>query len=57
MESQPIPLPRERDQVIMEIFFRKILNMNTIRSLSQCRGALEIIFLSDVMTVDGQYLE
>jgi hypothetical protein len=30
MESQPIPLPRERDQVVMEILFRKNLDTNTI---------------------------
>jgi hypothetical protein len=57
MESQPIPLPRERDQVVMEVIFGKNLDKNTIRSLSQCRGALEIIFISDMMTADGQYLE
>jgi hypothetical protein len=57
MESQPILLPRERDQVIMEILFGKILHTNTIQSLSQHRGALEIIFLSDMMTADRQCLE
>jgi hypothetical protein len=34
MESQPIPLPRERDQVVMEILFGKNLDTNTIQSLS-----------------------
>ncbi len=53
MESQPIPLPRERDQVVMEIMFGKNLAMNTIRGLSQCRGALEMIFLSDMRTANG----
>jgi hypothetical protein len=57
MESKPIPLPRERDQVVMEIMFGKNLNKNTIRSLSWCRGALEITFLSDMTVDDGQYLE
>jgi hypothetical protein len=57
MESQPILLPRERDQVVMEIMFRKNLDKNTIRSLSQCRGASEIKFLLDMTMADGQYLE
>jgi hypothetical protein len=57
MESQPITLPRERDQVVMEIMFGKNLATNTIRSLSHCRGALEIIFLSDMTTANGQYLD
>jgi hypothetical protein len=57
MESQPIPLPRERDQVVMEILFGKNLNTNTILSLIQSGGALWIIFLSDMTTANGQYLE
>ncbi len=57
MESQPIPLPKEKDQVIMEIMFGKNLNKNTIRSISQCRGALEMKFLLDMTTVNGQFLE
>jgi hypothetical protein len=36
MECQPIPLPRERDQVVMELIVGKTLAKNTIRSLSQC---------------------
>jgi hypothetical protein len=55
IESQPIQLPRERDQIVMEILFGKNLDRNMIRSLSRCKGALEIIFLSDMMTADGQY--
>jgi hypothetical protein len=57
MESQSILLPRERDQVVMKILFEKKVATNTIRSLSQCRGALDIIFLSDMTTANGQYLE
>jgi hypothetical protein len=57
MESQPILLLRERDQVVMEIMFGKNLATNRIRSLSQWKGALEIIFLLDMTTANGQYLE
>jgi hypothetical protein len=57
MESQPIPLPRERDQVVMEIMFGKNLTKNMTRSLSRCRGASEIIFLLDMTMSNGQYLE
>jgi hypothetical protein len=53
MESQTILLPRERDQVVMEVMFGKNLATNMIRSLSQCRGVLGIIFLSDMMMADG----
>jgi hypothetical protein len=50
-------LPRVRDQVVMEILFGKNLDTNTIWSLSRCRGALEIIFLSDMTTANRRYLE
>ena len=57
MECASIMLPRERDQVNMELIIGKNLDKNTIRSLSKCRGALEIIFLSDMTTADRRYLE
>jgi hypothetical protein len=57
MYFSTIPLPRERDQVLMEIFFTGDLSPETIRSIGRCRGALEAIFLSDVTTADGQYLK
>jgi hypothetical protein len=46
-----------RDQVVIEILFGKNLNTNTLRSLSRCGEALEIIFLSDMTTVNWRYLE
>jgi hypothetical protein len=57
MECATIPNPRERDQVVMELIFGKVIDKKTIRSLSRCRGSLEIIFLSDMTTADGRYLE
>ncbi len=57
MDFTTIPLPMEKDQVLMEIFFAEDLSLDMIRSLGRCRGALEVIFLSDVTKADGQYLE
>jgi hypothetical protein len=57
MEYPSIPSPRERDQVVMELIVGKVLDRKMIKSLSRCRGALEIIFLSDMTTADGRYLE
>jgi hypothetical protein len=53
MEFSIISLPRERDQVLMEIFFAEVHSPETIRSLGRCRGALEDIILSDITTADG----
>ena len=57
MAYPSIALPRERDQVLMEIFQSMDLSQETILSLSRCRVSLESIFLSDITTADGRYLE
>ena len=41
----------------MEIFHSLDLSQETILSLSQCQVSLESIFLSDITTTDGRYLE
>ena len=50
-------LPRERDQVIMEIFHAEGLGPDMIRGLGRCGGALKSKFLSNITTADGRYLE
>ncbi len=57
MSFPTLPSPREQDQVIMEIFLAKDLSPATTCSLSRWRGFLEAIFLSDITTADGCYLE
>ena len=50
-------LPRERDLVLMEIFQSLDLSREMVLSLNRCSVSLESIFLSDIPTTDGQYLE
>jgi hypothetical protein len=50
-----IAFPRERDQVIMEIFLSMDLSLNSIQSLGQCRVVLEAMFLSDLTTTNGKF--
>jgi hypothetical protein len=58
MSFPTIPNLRKRNQVNMEIFFSLDLGTDTIKSLgSRCRGAMNAIFLSDISTADGRYLE
>ena len=57
MAYPSIAPPRERDQVLMEIFHSLDLSQETMLSLSLCRVSLESIFLSDITTADGLYLE
>ena len=52
-----IAIPRERDEVVMEMFFSKNLDVPTIHSLCRCRVALEVLFLLDITTADDRYLE
>ena len=49
--------PRERDQVLMEIFHSQGLSREAMQSLNRCTVSLEFIFLLDLTTVDGRYLE
>jgi hypothetical protein len=57
MTFPTIPNPREQDHIIMDIFFASDLGPDIIKSLSRCRGAMRAIFLSDLSTADGKYLE
>ena len=57
MAFPTIPLPRERDQAIMETFHAEGLHPDMILGLGRCRGVLKAIFLSDITTADGRYLK
>ena len=57
MAYPSIAPPRERDLVLMEIFASRDLSRETVLSLNRCRVSLESIFLSDISTADGRYLE
>jgi hypothetical protein len=57
MEYKEIPYPRERDKVVMDIIVAENLTRAEICSLNRCRGFLGVIFLSDMATADGKYLE
>ncbi len=57
MSYPTIALPRERDQVRMEIFLSASLGPDLIRSLGRCRVAHEALFLSDLTIADGKYLK
>jgi len=57
MKYHSLPFPQERDQVIEEIILDGALSIAEIKSLNRCRGMLQCIFLSDLVTADGRYLE
>jgi hypothetical protein len=57
MSFPTIPNLREQDHAIMDILFSQDLGSESIQSLNRCRGAMKAIFLSDISTADGRYLE
>jgi hypothetical protein len=57
MNFLSVPHQREQDQVLMDIIQEYDLTQAKIKSLNRCRGKLEAIFLSDITTAGGQYLE
>jgi hypothetical protein len=57
MKYPTIPYPRERDQVIMELALDRASSPSEIASINRYQGMLQCIFLSDVVTADGRYLE
>jgi hypothetical protein len=57
MSYPAIPNPREQDHAIMDIFFLHDLDSESIKCLNRCRGALKAIFLSDISTANGKYLD
>jgi hypothetical protein len=57
MSFPMIPNPREQDHAIMDIFFSQDLSSESIQSLNRCRGAMKAMFLLDISTADGRYLE
>jgi hypothetical protein len=57
MKHPTIPYPRERDQVIMELALDRASSPLEIATINKCQGMLQCIFLSDVVTADGRYLE
>ncbi len=52
-----IPFPRERDQLITDIFFKLNCETEEHQSLNRCHLKWECLFLSDIVTAGGRQLE
>jgi hypothetical protein len=57
MAYPSILFPWERDQLIMEKILSHNQAFSMIKSINRCKGTLEVIFLLDITTADGRYLE
>jgi hypothetical protein len=57
MKYDPIPLPREHNELVMSIIMSTGMSKESVSSMSRCWGYLGVMFLSDISTADGIYLE
>jgi hypothetical protein len=57
MSFPTIKSPIEHNQVIMEIMLSQDLDPTKIARIIRCHVYLEALFLSDITTADGKYLE
>ena len=53
----PIHFPQRRDYLIMEYAMSKGATKEDLLSISRVRGLLCSIFVSDIVTANGKYLE
>ena len=52
-----IPIPRKRDRVIMELAMELKNDKKLLKAIARVRGFLNGIFLSDIVTADGKFIE
>ncbi len=57
MKFSTIAPPQESNKVIMDIIFKYHLDTIKVARLNRFRVSLQAIFLSDITTADGKYLE
>ena len=57
MKYDELPTPRRGDVVIMELAMETGFEKEELMSMSRVKGKLGVIFLSDITTADGKYLE
>ena len=57
MSYPELPAPREQDQAIMNLVMSQVSDPAIITKLNRCRGSRKAIFLLDLVTADGRFLE
>ena len=57
MHYDKIPLPREGDELLMDVFDSTDPSEDDSKSYCRVRCSLGALFLSDIVTLDGRNLE
>jgi len=52
-----MPLPRQGDELLIDIFQRARISESTLRSLNRCRIVWHLLFLSDMVAANGRQIE
>ena len=54
---EPIPVPRNKDACIMEMFVELGIQGEQLKQINRCRKRQEAIFLSDITMANGGSIE
>ena len=57
LSYETMELPRERDMIIMVWIMSACDDMDKLMAVARVRGFLNAIFLSDIVTADGKFIE
>lgn len=57
MDYEEMPIPREGDELLTDIFIRVNPPTDVLVSLQRCRVKWESLFLSDLVTAHGRQIE
>ena len=57
IDYESLPMPRERDECIMERFMREKVPEKELVAINRVRKQQQALFLSDIVTANGQTIE
>ena len=57
LQHEELPLPRNRDKVIMVTMMEVCMDFDQLKLMARVRVCLNAIFLSDITTADGTCIE
>ncbi len=57
LDYPTIPFPRERDELLVDLFLAYGATGARLQSLNRCRLALNMLFLSDIVSANGRHLQ
>ena len=56
LDYPPLPLPRKSDSLVVRLIWDAGYRGEQLQALNRCRLALKLLFLSDIATACGRYI-